>query len=56
MPQYLYLCKNCRHKTVIEHPMEEKPDDLKCQKCGGELKRTWDEPPGIEFNGSNFTR
>jgi len=51
MPIYEFYCENC--KTVIEEILQIGSDNLKCKKCGNELKKKMSSFSGIIKGSTN---
>jgi putative FmdB family regulatory protein len=41
MPIYEFQCKKCGQKWELLISVEEYREDIRCEKCGGEMKRVY---------------
>lgn len=53
MPTYSYECRKCGHVFDIFHSISATPR-VKCEDCGGGVKRLMGTGAGIIFKGSGF--
>lgn len=54
MPTYEYECQNCEEKFEVFQKMSESPLDLRCIKCGWQVRRLFSPGGGLIFKGSGF--
>lgn len=53
MPTYEYKCTGCDNLVVLNRKVDERDEEVTCDKCGNTSSRIYNSP-SIQFKGTGF--
>lgn len=53
MPIFRYVCPHCGHEEKVL-VLSKEDEQVKCEKCGTDMKKGVPSSVGVKFNGSGF--